>query len=238
VAVIVAPNTQSALVAKAATQTIPIVFQAGADPVEVGLVASLNRPGGNLTGVSVLNATIAAKRLQMLHELVPVVTSIAFLTNLANPVLAASETAPLQQAAPALGVHLLVLNASDPSEIEAAFASLIQQRTGALQVSADPLFINKSDQLVALAARHAIPTIYQYRESTAAGGLISYGASLTDQYRQLGVYTGRILDGSKPTDLPVAQTTKFELVINLKTAKALGLTVPLPLLTRADEVIE
>jgi putative tryptophan/tyrosine transport system substrate-binding protein len=238
VTVIVATNTQTALVAKAATQTIPIVFQVGADPVEIGLVSSLNRPGGNLTGVSVLNSAIAAKRLQLLHEVAPAATSIAFLANPANPVLADSETREVQPAARALGVHLLVLNARDQGEIEAAFPAIVRQRAGALQVSADPLFINKSDQLVALAAKYAVPTMFQYRESTAAGGLMSYGASLTDQYRQFGAFTGRILKGSKPADLPVEQISKFEFVINLKTAKTLGLTVPLSLLTRADEVIE
>jgi putative ABC transport system substrate-binding protein len=238
VAVIVATNTQTALTAKAATRTIPIVFQAGADPVEIGLVASLNRPGGNLTGMSILNSTIAAKRLQLLHELAPAATSIAFLVNPANPVLAESETKQVQPAALALGVNLRVLNASDRDGIEAAFATLLRQQVGALQVSADPLFITQSDQLVGLSAQYAVPTMYQYRDSTASGGLMSYGASLADQYRQLGVYAGRILKGEKPSDLPVLQSTKFELVINLKTAKALGLTVPPNLLAIADEVIE
>jgi putative ABC transport system substrate-binding protein len=238
VAVLVAPNTQTALAVKAATQTIPIVFQAGTDPVEIGLVASLNRPGGNLTGVSNLGTAIVAKRLEFLRELTMAATSIAFLANPANPALADSETSELHTAAHALGVQLLVLPASDQSEIEAAFATLIQQRISALLISADPLFINKSDQLVALAARHAVITIFPYRESTEAGGLMSYGANLPEQYRQLGVYVGRILKGEKPAELPVQQSTKVELVINLKTAKSLGITVPLALLTRADEVIE
>jgi putative ABC transport system substrate-binding protein len=238
VAVIVAQNTQTALAAKAATQTIPIVFQAGADPVEIGLVASLNRPGGNLTGTSVLNATIAAKRLQLLHEAAPVVSSIAFLVNPTNPVFAESETRQVLPAASALGVRLLILNASDQGEIETAFATLVERRTGALLVGADPAFVRTSDRLVALAAQHAIPTMYQYRESTAAGGLMSYGASITSLYRQLGVYAARILKGDKPADLPVEQVAKFEFVINLKTAKALGLTIPETLLATADEVIQ
>jgi putative tryptophan/tyrosine transport system substrate-binding protein len=174
VAVIIAQNTQTALAAQAATQTIPIVFQTGADPVEIGLVASLNRPGGNLTGVMVLNTTIAAKRLQLLHEVAPAATSIAFLVNLNNPALAESETRQVEPAARALGVHLVILSASDQGEIEAAFATLVQQGIGALLVSADPIFIRTSDRLVALAAQHAVPTMYQYRESSAAGGLTSY----------------------------------------------------------------
>jgi putative ABC transport system substrate-binding protein len=238
VAVIVATNTQTALTAKAATQTIPIVFQGGADPVEIGLVASLNRPGSNLTGMSILNSTIAAKRLQLLYELVPVATSIAFLVNPANPVLAESETKQVRPAALALGVNLQLLNASDHDGIEAAFATLLRQQVGALQVSADPLFITQTDQLVGLSAQYAVPTMYQYRDFTAAGGLMSYGASLTDQYRQLGVYAGRILKGERPADLPILQPTKFEFVINLKTAKALDLTVSPTLLAIADEVIE
>jgi len=238
VQVIIASNTQTALAVKATTQTIPVVFQAGADPVEIGLVRSLNRPGGNLTGISVLNATIAAKRLQLLHEIAPAAASIGFLVNPANPVLAESETAQVQPAARALGVRLLVLNASGEHEINAAFATLVEQRIDTLQVSADPLFINKSDRLVELAAQYAVPTIYQYRESTAAGGLMSYGTSLTGQYRQLGIYAARILKGGQPADLPVEQVTKFEFVINLKTAKALGLTIPSGILAIADEVIE
>jgi putative tryptophan/tyrosine transport system substrate-binding protein len=238
VAVIVAQNTQTALAAKAATQTIPIVFQAGSDPVEIGLVSSLNRPSGNVTGITVLNTTIASKRFQLLHEAAPAATSIAFLVNRINPALSESEARQVQPAAHALGVHLLILSASEQGEIEAAFATLAEQRIGALLVSADPIFVRESNRLVALAAQHALPTMYQYRESTAAGGLMSYGASITSLYRQLGVYVARILKGDKPADLPVEQAAKFEFVINLKTAKALGLTIPETLLATADEVIQ
>jgi putative tryptophan/tyrosine transport system substrate-binding protein len=238
VAVIVAQNTQTALAAKAATQSIPIVFQSGADPVAIGLVASLNRPGGNLTGVMVLNSTIAAKRLQLLHEVAAAASSIAFLVNPINPALAESETREVQPAAHALGVRLLILNASEEGEIASAFATLVQQRIGALLVGADPVFVSKSDRLVALAAQNAVPTMYQYRESTAAGGLMSYGASITSNYRRLGVYAARILKGDKPADLPVEQVTKFEFVINQRTANTLGLTVPETLLATADEVIQ
>jgi putative ABC transport system substrate-binding protein len=239
VAVMVAiGGTNAAFAAKAATQTIPIVFSSGSDPVEVGLVASLGRPGGNLTGVSLLITAVVAKRLELLHELAPAATSIALLANPANPVLAADETRELQAAARVLGVNLLVLHASSPSEIDAAFATLVEQRVGALLVSSDADFSIRRDQIVALAARHAVLAIYQWREYTAAGGLMSYGPSLTDAYRINGVYTGRILKGEKPADLPVQQVTKIELVINMKAAKALGLTFPTALLVRADEVIE
>jgi putative tryptophan/tyrosine transport system substrate-binding protein len=239
VAVIAAPGaTQSAIVAKAATKTIPIVFELGADPVEIGLVASLNRPGGNITGVSELNVEIAAKRLEPLHELVPAATSIAFLGNPTNPVVAGAQATALQGAARTLGLQLLMVNASDPSEFEGAFATLVREGAGALLLSGDALFTGHREQVIALAARHAVPAIYQWREFTAAGGLMSYGASRTEAFRQVGVYTGRILKGDKPADLPVQQATKIELAINMKTAKALGLTIPLPLLGRADEVIE
>jgi putative tryptophan/tyrosine transport system substrate-binding protein len=239
VAVIATPGyTQSALVAKAATQTIPIVFLLGADPVEIGLVASLNRPGGNLTGVSMLNSEFVGKLLGMMHELVPAAKSIALLVNPTNPSYAAVETREALLAARVLGVRSRILNASRPSEIEAAFANLVQQQTDALFVGADNFFSSQQDQLVALAARYAIPTIYQFREFTAAGGLMSYGPSNTEAYRIVGVYTGRILKGEKPADLPVQQVTKIELVINLKTAKALGLTIPETLLATADEVIQ
>jgi putative ABC transport system substrate-binding protein len=238
VGVISAVGTQSALVAKAATQTIPIVFTVGADPVQIGLVASLNRPGGNLTGVSVLSAEIAAKRLELLRELLPAAALVALLVNPANPVLAEAQTKELQVAARVLGVRLLILNAGSPSEIDAAFATLVLERAGALLVSDDPVLNAQRVQLAVLAARHAVPTIYQFRESTVAGGLMSYGGSLTDAYRLVGAYTGRILKGEKVADLPVQQATKVELIINLRTAKALGLTVPLTLLNRADEVIE
>ena len=239
VAVIAAPGaTQSALVAKAATQSIPIVFELGIDPAETGLVASLNHPGGNLTGVSELNVDMVAKRLELLHELIPAATSIAFLGNPSNPVVASAQTKALQAAADAMGLHLLVLNASDPSEFEGAFATLVRQRAGALLLTGDALFTGHRDQLIALAARHAVPALYQWRQFTAAGGLMSYGASRVDAFRQVGIYVGRILKGEKPADLPVQQATKIELSINLKTAKTLGVAVPLTLLTRADEVIE
>jgi putative tryptophan/tyrosine transport system substrate-binding protein len=238
VAVIATTNTPSALAAKAATQTIPTVFLTGSDPVLIGLVASLNRPTGTLTGVAVLNTGVVAKRLQLLHEFVPTPTSIGILVNSTNPVYSEAEIREIQAGASVLGLRLLVLNASSQREIEAAFTTLVQQRVGALVVSADAYFIAQPERLVTLAARYAVPTIYAYREFTAAGGLMSYGPHLLDAYRQVGVYTGRILKGDKPADLPVQQVTRIELVINLKTAKALGLTFPLPQLGRADEVIE
>jgi putative ABC transport system substrate-binding protein len=237
--VIVAPgSTASALAAKAATQTIPIVFMVGPDPVELGLVASLRRPGGNLTGVGALAVGVVAKRLQLLHELVPAAADIAFLRNPTNPYYSALETRELQAAAGVLGVRLLLLNASDPRDIEEAFANLVAQQAGAFLLGTDPFFITARDRLVALANRHGIPAIYPFREDTAAGGLMSYGASNRDAFRLVGGYTGRILSGRKPADLPVQQVTNIEMSINLKTARVLGLTVPLPLLGRADEVIE
>ncbi len=238
VAVIVAWPTPAALAAKAATKSIPIVFATGADPVEIGLVASLNRPGGNLTGMSNLDAAVVAKRLALLHELMPTATSIAYLVNPSNAVFAEAETRELEDAARTLGVRLLILKASDPSEFEAAFATLVLERAGGLVVGSDSLFSRHSDQLVALAARHRVPAMYAYRETTAAGGLMSYGTDFPDAYRKVGLYTGRILKGDKPADLPVQQPTKFELVINLKTAKALGLSIPETLLATADEVIQ
>jgi putative ABC transport system substrate-binding protein len=231
-------GTPMALAAKAATTTIPIVFDVGVDPVEIGLVASLNHPAGNLTGVARLTVEVAAKRLELLHELVPAATSIGFLVNPTNPASVDAQTRELQVAARVLGVRLLVLNASGPNDIDEAFARLVQQGAGALLVSGHPLFTSRNKQLVALAARHAVPTIYIYREAAAAGGLVSYGPSFSDSIRQVGVYTGRILKGDKPADLPVQRITKVDLIINLNTAKALGLMVPLPLLGRADEVIE
>ena len=238
VAVIVAESTPTALAAKAATPTIPIVFIVGADPVELGLAASLARPGGNMTGVVSLNAGITAKRLQLLHELAPATRDIAFLCNPANPHYVALETAELRAAAGVLGLRLLLLNASSPGEIEVAFANLVAQRAGAFLLGTDPLFMTARNQVVALANRHALPAIYPFREDAAAGGLISYGTSLPDAFRLMGGYTGRILSGSKPADLPVQQVTKMEMVINLKTAKALGVSIPLTLLGRADETIE
>jgi len=236
--IVVLESTNGALAAKAATQTIPIVFMQGADPVRIGLVDSLNRPGGNLTGIDLLLARVAGKRLQLLLELVPAAKSIAYLRNPTNPIYAESETREVQDAASAHGVRLLIANASGPSEIEMAFADFAQQRVDALLVSSDGFFLTHPDQIVALATRHAVPAIYGWRQAMAVGGLMSYGTNIIDAWRQAGVYTGRILKGERPADLPVQQVTKIELVINLKTAKALGLMFPLSLLGRADEVIE
>jgi putative ABC transport system substrate-binding protein len=236
VAVIVA-NGPAVRPAKAATSTVPIVFVVGFDPVAFGLVASLNRPAGNLTGVSVLDVEIGAKRLELLHELVPTATVMALLVNPTTPA-AETVTRDAQAAARALGLELHVLRASSDRDFDTVFATVAQRRVGALVIGADPFFTNQSRQLAELAARHAVPTIYEFREFAAAGGLISYGTSIGDAYRLAGAYTGRILKGEKPADLPVQQSTKFELVINLKTAKALGLTVPDKLLAIADEVME
>ena len=238
VAVIVAlPSPRAALAAKAATTTIPIVFATGADPVELGLVTSLNRPGGNVTGVTFFIKTLGAKRLELLRELVPSATVIGFLINAGNPT-TESQTRDVQAAAGKLGVELLILNASSERDIDAAFAKFLQQRVNAVMVGVDSFFTSRRDQLVGLAARHALPAIYFLREFADIGGLISYGASVTDAYRLAGGYAGRILKGEKPADLPVQQTVKFELAVNLKTAKALGLQIPDKLLVAADEAIE
>ena len=237
VTVIVAAGLLPALAAKAATTSIPIVFNVAADPVQLGLVASLNRPGGNLTGTNSLIGELGAKGLAVLHELMPSIATIGFLENPNNPV-SGLMRGDVLAAAPVVGLKVQILKAGTDREIDAAFVSLVQAQTGALLVGNDPLFNSRIEQLVALAARHAIPTMYSWREFVVAGGLISYGLSLIENYRQTGLYTGRILKGEKPVDMPVMQTTKLELAINLKTAKALGLDVPPSLLSIADEVIE
>jgi putative ABC transport system substrate-binding protein len=234
---VIAANNPAALPAKVATKTIPIVFTVGSDPVAIGLVASMNRPGGNLTGLTSLNVEIGPKRLELLHEVVPTATIIALLVNPTNP---NAETLPrdMQAAARALGLKLHVLHASTERDLDTVFETLGRLRAGGLVTGADAFFANQSEHLAALTLRHAVLAVTQYREFALAGGLMSYGASVPEQFRQAGVYVGRILKGEKPADLPVQQATKVELVINLKTAKALGLTIPLPLLARADEVIE
>jgi putative ABC transport system substrate-binding protein len=238
VSVIVATSTPGALAAKAATSTVPIVFSVGVDPVEVGLVSSLSRPGGNLTGASILNVELGAKQLELLHEVVPTVTKIALLVNPTSPALADPLSRQLQAAAKSLALKLQVVQASSLRELEAVFASLPELQVGALVIASDPFLNSHSELIAALALHNAMPTMHQYREFPAAGGLMGYGGAITDSYRLVGEYTGRILKGEKPADLPVQQLTKVELIINLKTAKALGLTVPPTLLARADEVIE
>ena len=238
VTVIVAPeSTPGALVAKAATPTIPIVFHVGGDPVALGLVPSISRPGGNITGVATVSVEVGQKRLELLHELVPTASIIALLVNPATP-LAETLATEAHAAAHTLGLRLHVLQASAERDFDTVFTTLGQLRAGGLVIGSDVFFNTQSTQLAALAVRFAVPTIYQYREFTTAGGLMSYGSSLTDPYRLVGLYAGRILKGQKPADLPVLQSTKVELIINLKAARVLGLTVPLPLLARADEVLE
>jgi putative tryptophan/tyrosine transport system substrate-binding protein len=236
VAVIAAAGIPSAFAAKAATATIPVVFSTALDPVEAGLVASLNRPGGNVTGVSNIEAVLVAKQFELLHELIPNSSVIAVLMNPTDPNLTRYLTKDVQAAARALGQQVHILNASTEGEINAAFPTLAQLRAGAVVIAADAFFTSKRDQIVALAARHAVPAIYFSRDFVVAGGLMSYGTSLTDSYRQVGIYAGRILKGEKPADLPVVQLSKFELVINLKTAKALGLTLPLIVQMTADVI--
>ncbi|MFZ0094360.1 MAG: ABC transporter substrate-binding protein [Pseudolabrys sp.] len=237
VAIIAATSTPAALAAKAATASIPIVFETAGDPIRLGLVTSLNRPGHNITGVTQLSSELVAKRLGLLHDLIPSATIIGFLVNPDDP-RAETQTKDVQEAARALGLQVHVLNASTEDEIIATFAKLSQLKAGALLVGTSELFRRRPDRLVTLTARQGLPAIYQYRELPAAGGLISYGAAITDAYRLAGVYTGRVLKGEKPADMPVLQPTKFELVINLRTAKALGLNIPSGVLAIADEVFE
>ena len=234
---VIAANGVAMLPAKAATTTIPIVFTTSLDPVQLGLVASLSRPGGNVTGVTSLGVEVGPKRLELLHELAPAVNVIGLLVNPNNPN-AQSLSRDLQAVAGKLGLQLHVLYVSNERDFDRVFAELVQRRAGALVIGSDAFLTSHSEQLAALALRHALPAVYQFPEFTAAGGLMSYGGSVTELYQTAGVYTGRILKGEKPADLPVQQIMKVELIINLKTAKALGVTVPLPLLGRADQVIE
>ena len=238
VAVIAATTTPAALAAKTVTTTIPIVFETGTDPVQLGLVTSLNRPGGNITGVTQLIVEVAPKRLELLHELVPTARVMGLLVNQAAPALAQAQLRAVQSAADTLGLELQVLNASSEHDFDAAFEKLIRLRAGGLVISADSVFLRGMEQLAVLTIRHAVPAIYQFREFAAAGGLMSYGPDMTETYRIAGIYPGRILKGEKPADLPVQQVTKVGLFINLKTAKALGISVPLPLSGRADELFE
>jgi putative ABC transport system substrate-binding protein len=237
VSVIAALTTPAAVAAKAATETIPIVFTTIGDPVQIGLVASLSRPGGNTTGATFLNVEVGPKLLELLHEVVPTATAMAALVNPTNPN-ADTLSRSLQAAARTLGLELHVLHASTDRDIDMAFARLVQLRIGGLVMGADVFLITREEQLAALALHHRVPAIFQTRAFVVAGGLVSYTGSASDVYRQAGVYIGRVLKGEKPADLPVQQTTKLELIVNLKTARALGLNVPLPLLALADEVIE
>ena len=238
VAVIAATTTPAALAAKAATATIPIVFELGADPVQLGLVPNFNRPGANVTGVTQLNTEVAPKRLELLHELIPTTSLMALLLDPTDPTNADTQSTSVLSAAQRLGLKVHVLNASSEPDFDRVFASVMQLRAGGLVIGAHGFFTARSEQLGALAARHAVPAAYENREFVAAGGLVSYGGGISDAYRLAGVYAARILKGEKPAELPVQQSTKVEMFLNLKAAKALGITVPLPLLGRADEVIE
>jgi putative tryptophan/tyrosine transport system substrate-binding protein len=239
VSVIAVPaSTPGALAAKAATTTIPIVFYVGLDPVELGLVGSLHQPGGNITGVTGWNVTVGPKRLELLHEVVPTARALALLVNPTSPELAAADSREQQTAARLLGVRLHVLHASTERDLDTVFATLLELRAGGLVIGTDSFFNTRKEQLATLSLRHQVPTIHQYREFVEAGGLMAYGTDTSDLSRQVGAYTGRILKGDNPADMPVQQATKVELSINLKTAKMLGLTIPLPLIARAEQVIE
>ncbi|MFL5040037.1 MAG: ABC transporter substrate-binding protein [Xanthobacteraceae bacterium] len=238
VTVIAATTTTAALAAKAATATIPVVFEMASDPVKLGLVASLNRPGGNLTGVTGLNVEVGPKRLELLHELIPTATTFALLVNSSNPTLAEPTTRDVRASARTFGLQLHVVSATTDNEIDDAFASLAKLQVGGVVIGTDPLFSSRLERLASMALRYGLPAVYQWRDFAVAGGLISYGSDTRDAYRLAGIYTARVLKGEKPADLPVQQATKVELYINLKTAKMLGITIPLPLSGRADELIE
>jgi ABC-type uncharacterized transport system substrate-binding protein len=235
---VICANGPAAKAAKAATATIPIVFTVGFDPVEVGLVTSLNRPGGNITGLSVLDVELGPKRLELLHELIPKATNVAALVNPADHARASAISGNMLAAARKLGLKLQILYANTDTELDTVFANLVRQQISALVIGGDPFFNSRGEHLGALSVRYGVPTIFQFREFAAAGGLVSYGADLVDSYRQVGIYAGRILNGEKAADLPVQQATKAELILNLKTAKMLGITVPNTTVGRADEVIE
>jgi putative ABC transport system substrate-binding protein len=237
VAAILASGVAACLAAKAATSTIPIVFLTGVDPIQLGLVTSLNRPTGNVTGVTILTNTLAPKQLQLLREVLPTATLVGFLANPKSPIVE-TDTRAVQSAASTTGQKILVVNASSDGELDTAFTALVQQHAEALLVMSDPFLNSRLEKIVALAARYTLPAMYQFREYPVAGGLMSYGTVLADAFHQMGIYTGKILKGAKPADLPVEQAVKVQLVINLKTAKALGITIPIPVLGRADEVIE
>jgi putative ABC transport system substrate-binding protein len=238
VTVIAATTTQAALAAKAATATIPVVFEMAGDPVQLGIIAALNRPGGNVTGVTNLNIEVTPKRLELLHEVIPTATTFALLINPSNPTLAEPTTRDIRASARTLGVQLHVVSATTDNEIDDAFASLANLRAGGLVIGGDQFFSSRIERLASLAVRYAVPAIYLWREFAVAGGLMSYGSETMDAYRLTGIYVGRVLNGEKPADLPVQQATKVELYINLKTAKTLGITIPLSLSGRADVLIE
>jgi putative tryptophan/tyrosine transport system substrate-binding protein len=238
VSVIAATTTQAALAAKAATATIPVVFEMAGDPVQLGIIAALNRPGGNVTGVTNLNIEVTPKRLELLHEVIPTASTFALLINPSNPTLTELTTRDIRASARALGVQLHVVSATTDNEIDDAFASLPNLRAGGLVIGADQFFSGRIERLASLAVRYAVPAIYLWREFALAGGLMSYGSDTMDAYRLTGIYVGRVLNGEKPADLPVQQATRVELYINLKTAKTLGITIPLSLSGRADVLIE